>query len=106
MTEEADDAFSSSKGIQESPGWCRDGGGKAIAVSDPRLHFPWLRSVGLRNPHCGLAEHVPALAWPCYDFALCCHSLALIQTTCPGMVSCLERNQSNKARGVGRPRLF
>lgn len=85
-------------------------GEKAIAACDPWLHFLWLRSVGLRNPHCGLAEHVLALGWPCYDFALFCHSLAkrltLIQTTCTGIVSCLERNQSNKAQGVGSSHLF
>lgn len=39
----------------------------ATAASDPWLGFTWLQSVELSNHNCGLAKHVHALGWLCYD---------------------------------------
>lgn len=39
----------------------------AVAASDPRLRFTWPGSVELSNHSCGLAKHVHALGWLCYD---------------------------------------
>lgn len=48
----------------------------AIAASDPWLCFTWLRSVELSNHNCGLAKHVNAVGWLCYDLLFFCHSIA------------------------------
>lgn len=39
----------------------------AIAMSGLWLCFTWLRSVELSNHNCGLAKHVSAVGWLCYD---------------------------------------
>lgn len=38
-----------------------------VSMSDLWLCFTWLQSVELSNHSCGLAEHVTAVGWLCYD---------------------------------------